>query len=76
MPRDDYLFSRVNWFSVDEHQKTQLKKDVANYDGNRLLNTAVDDLSNYFAEKYRSVVHATAASTNCESRRTLDHRVA
>jgi hypothetical protein len=53
MPRDDYLFSRINWFSVEEHQMTQLKNEVANYDGNRLLNTAVDDLSRYFADKYR-----------------------
>lgn len=53
MARDDYLFSRADWFSVEEHQKTQLKKDVANYDNNRLLNTAVNDLSEYFAEKYR-----------------------
>jgi len=52
MARDDYLFSRFDWFSVQEHQKKQLKKDVANYDGNCLFNTAVDDLSNYFAEKY------------------------
>ena len=53
MARDDYLFSKVDWFSVEEHQKTQLKNEVANYDGNRLLNTAVDDLCGYFEEKYR-----------------------
>ena len=53
MARDDYLFSGVDWFSVEEHQKNQLQNDVASYDDNRLLNTSVDDLCDYFAEKYR-----------------------
>lgn len=53
MASDDHLFSRVDWFSVDMHQKAQLKKEVDSFEGNRLLNTAVDDLSNYFAQKYR-----------------------
>ena len=53
MARDDYLFSGVDWFSVEEQQKTELKNEVAKYDGNRLLNTAVDDLCHYFEEKYR-----------------------
>jgi hypothetical protein len=53
MAPDDHLFSGVDWFSVEEHQKKELKNEVANYDGNRLLNTAVDDLRDYFEDKYR-----------------------
>ena len=52
MPRDNLLFAKYDWFSVEEHQKTQLKEAVAKYDDNRLLNTSVGDLSAYFAEKY------------------------
>lgn len=52
MARDNLLFAKYDWFSVEEHQKTQLKEEVAGYDDNRLLNTSVDDLSAYFAEKY------------------------
>ena len=53
MARDDHLFVRVDWFSVVEHQQAELKKEVASYDGNRLLNTSIDDLCEYFEEKYR-----------------------
>lgn len=53
MARDDPLFSQVDWFSVERHQKAKLQEEVVNYDDNRLLNTAVDDLIQYFAEKYR-----------------------
>lgn len=53
MSRDDLLFSKVDWFSVSEHQKNRLKEEVATYDGNRMLNTSVDDLCDYFEEKYR-----------------------
>ena len=52
MPSDDLLFSKSNWFSVEEHQNNQLKEEVGAYDGNRLLNTSVDVLSDYFADKY------------------------
>ncbi len=52
MPRDNLLFTKYDWFSVEEHQKNQLKYEVGTYDGNRLLNTSVDDLSDYFANKY------------------------
>jgi len=52
MPMDDLLFTKYEWFSVQENQKNQLKNEVASYDGNRLLNTSVDDLCDYFAEKY------------------------
>lgn len=52
MTRDNLLFAKYDWFSVEEHQKNQLKEEVNAYDGNRLLNTSVDDLSDYFADKY------------------------
>ncbi len=45
--------SNRNWFAVAEHQKSQLENEVARFDENRLLNTSVDDLCNYFADKYR-----------------------
>lgn len=49
----NYLFSNVDWFSVQEHQKKTLADEIAQYDGNRLLNTSVDDLCEYFEKKYR-----------------------
>ena len=52
MSRDNLLFAPHDWFSVEEHQKNQLREEVGTYDGNRLLNTPVDDLSGYFADKY------------------------
>jgi hypothetical protein len=53
MAQQNYLFSKYDWFSVQEHQKKQLANEVASMDGNRLLNTSVDDLCDYFEEKYR-----------------------
>ena len=53
MSRDDYLFNRVDWFSVDANQRAELEKEVGEIDGNRLLNTSIDDLCEYLIEKYR-----------------------
>ncbi len=44
MREPNYLFSKYDWFSWQEHQKKTLADEVARYDGNRLLNTSVDDL--------------------------------
>ena len=52
MARDNLLFAKYDWFSVEENQKNQLKEEVASYDDNRLLNTSVDDLCEYFTDKY------------------------
>lgn len=52
MSCDNLLFATHDWFSVEENQKNRLKEEVGAYDGNRLLNTSVDDLSGYFADKY------------------------
>jgi hypothetical protein len=51
--RGCYLFSKVDWFSVDRQQREKLVEEVARINGNRLLNTSVDDLCDYFEEKYR-----------------------
>lgn len=52
MARGDYLFMQVDSFSVQEHRCLGMQSEVASMDGNRLLNTNVDDLVAYFAEKY------------------------
>lgn len=52
MRKSDYLFSNVEWFAVQEHQKNKLLEEVSTLEGNRLLNTSVDDLSDYFYKKY------------------------
>ncbi|MBR9793011.1 MAG: hypothetical protein GYB58_14790 [Gammaproteobacteria bacterium] len=51
--RDELLFNKYSWFSVEQNQITQLKDEVANFHGDRLLNTSVDDLCQYFIDKYR-----------------------
>ena len=53
MREPNYLFSNVDWHSVQDHQKKSLADEIAQFDGNRLLNTSVDDLCNYFEKKYR-----------------------
>ena len=51
--KDNYLFSEIDWNSADQNQRAQLEKEVANLDENQLLNTPIDKLCAYFAEKYR-----------------------
>lgn len=50
--RENSLFSGQNWFDVAENIKQKLKAEVASIDGDRLLNTSVDDLCDYLVEKY------------------------
>jgi hypothetical protein len=51
--RPNLLFNKIDWFSVRENQRRQMAEEIARYDGNKLLNTSVEDLSKYFDEKYR-----------------------
>jgi hypothetical protein len=53
MKENNYLFSNVEWFSVDHNQRKCITDEIANLDGDRLLNTSVDDLCNYFEKNYR-----------------------
>lgn len=49
----NYLFTGTDWHSVDRHQRSELRKEVEAMDGDRLLNTSVDDLARYFEKKYQ-----------------------
>lgn len=51
--RDDYLFNGVDWHSVDRHQREELAAEVERVDADRLLNTSVEDLTVYFADKFQ-----------------------
>jgi hypothetical protein len=51
--RNDHLFFQADSFAVQEHQRKEMEAGIAGLDGNRLLNTNVDDLVSYFAENYR-----------------------
>src|SRR6266702_8460423 len=51
--RDDYLFAHQDSHSLQEHQRHHFQQDVAQFDGNRLLNSNIDDLVSYFVEKYK-----------------------
>ncbi len=47
------LFSKVGWHDMERHQLQEMQKAVAALDGNRLLNTAVEDLVLYFKNKFQ-----------------------
>jgi len=53
MRDEDYLFCGVGWFSVEDAQRKRLAEEIAGLDGDRLLNTSVDDLCAYLETKYR-----------------------
>ena len=52
MVRAGFLFNDIDWFSVEEQRKEAIQSEIDGIDGNRLLNTSVDDLCAYFEEKY------------------------
>ena len=49
----NYLFSNIDWFSVDQRQRKLITDEIAALDGERLLNTSIDDLCSYFENNYR-----------------------
>lgn len=53
MARDDLLFYKADSFAVQEYQRNAIATEIAGMDGNRLLNTNVDDLVAYVVEKFR-----------------------
>jgi hypothetical protein len=50
---DDLLFYKADVHAVETHQRHAVETEIAEMDGNRLLNTNIDDLVNYIADKYR-----------------------
>ena len=53
MNKDDILFSKIDWYQVEAHQRKLLEEEIEDWDENQLLNTSVDDLCKYFVDKYR-----------------------
>ena len=47
------LFSDADWFSVERNQLQKMQGEIAAIDGDRLLNTAVDELARYFESKFK-----------------------
>jgi hypothetical protein len=53
MRNTNLLFYQIDSFAPQQRQQAQMKQEIANMDGNRLLNTNVDDLVRYFADKFK-----------------------
>lgn len=66
MGRDDHLFFQAASFAVQEHQRKEMKPAIAGMDGNRLLNTNVDDLVSKFAEATPVAVERIRAKRSAE----------
>ena len=49
----EYLFSKASWHDVERNQLQEMQKAVATMDGNRLLNTSVEDLIKYFEAAFQ-----------------------
>jgi len=49
----EHLFSNASWHDVERHQLQEMQKAIAGLDGNRLLNTSVEDLVLYFEKKFQ-----------------------
>ena len=51
--KSNYLFSSFDWHSVQEHQKKTIIEEISHLESNRLLNSSIMDLCDYFEKKYR-----------------------
>jgi len=75
MGRDVLLFFKADAFSVQERQRRAVETEIAGMDGNRLLNTNVDDLVGYIVDKFRIDVpeldEANMKADQRESRRDV-----
>ncbi|ESX10828.1 hypothetical protein X768_13950 [Mesorhizobium sp. LSJC265A00] len=47
------LFCSVDWHSVTEIQRQRVAREIAAIDGDRLLNTSTDSLTDYIVEKFQ-----------------------
>lgn len=65
----DLLFCKVDWFSVEQHQRQALDREIDGYHPDKLLNTADDALVAYFSSKYSIDVPVLAMDAI-----TADHR--
>ena len=52
-PRDDVLFSQHSLDDVLRGQERTMFKEIDSIEGNRLLNTSVDDLCDYFEQRFK-----------------------
>ena len=53
MNQDDILFSKIDWYQVEAHQRKLLEEEIEDWDENQLLNASVDDFCKYLVKKYR-----------------------
>lgn len=53
MRNRNYLFNQINWHSVDQNQRNTLAKEIDGIAGDRLLNSSIEDLCDYFERKFR-----------------------
>jgi hypothetical protein len=49
----NFLFSSARWHDVEAHQLHEMRKTVESMDGDRLLNTSVDDLVKHLEERFQ-----------------------
>ena len=54
--RDDFLFSKYDLSDVLRATEKKIFEEIDAIEGNRLLNTSVDDLCDYFEKKYKGEV--------------------
>ena len=52
-PRDDVLFCQHSLGDVLRAQEREMFKEIDSMEGNRLLNTSVEDLCDYFEQRYK-----------------------
>jgi len=47
-----YLFNDADWSSVENHQQKLIRDEILSFDAQRILTSSLDDLCDYFTQKY------------------------
>ena len=50
-----YLFNRVEWSAVEQGQNADIKKEILQMGDDRILNTPIEDLCDYYEKKYEII---------------------
>lgn len=68
----DYLFGKADWYSVERDQQAKMRSEIGNLASNQILNSSLDDLADYFEEKYTLSVPTLNQDTMVADQREKD----
>jgi hypothetical protein len=69
---ESYLFNDTDWFTIQSTRKEKLRQEIAALDSQRILNSSIDDLCDYFEASYQLMVPELDKSRIVADQREVD----